>query len=78
MARVRWHRGSLQDSLATTVTMNSRRDLLDSLNGDFWDVVDEDISIKPYGGDDARCGWRDVHMITVQGQCVGFCEGPLS
>lgn len=34
------------------------------------------IRIEPYGGDDERIGWKNVHIIDVEGYGVlGFCEG---
>jgi hypothetical protein len=38
----------------------------------------EQVKVEPYYGDDRRIGWRNVHIITIDGYgVVGFCEGPV-
>lgn len=39
-------------------------------------LTDSDLHVEPYGGDDARIGWRDVHIVILEGWgAVGYCEG---
>lgn len=41
------------------------------------EIAPDDLKIEPYGGDDPRIGWKDVHIVTLPGFGVlGFCEGP--
>jgi hypothetical protein len=81
--RYRDHRGGLQDSLATTAEVFTRADLVAHLNreGAFGigrTVTDDDIRVEPYGGDDKRIGWRDVHIVVLDGYGVlGFVETDL-
>lgn len=82
--KYRPHRGSLADSMAEVIEIDGRARLIDHLRKDFapWPDLDgraEQIKIAPYGGDDDRIGWRNVHIITLDGYgVVGFCEGPAT
>jgi len=81
--RYRPHKGSLAESLALTVEVNGRDGLLDHIRKELapWPSAPphdwKHITIQPYYGDDDRIGWKDVHIITLDGYGVlGFCEGP--
>lgn len=40
---------------------------------------EQHLHVTPYGGDDNRIGWKDIHIITLDGYGVlGFCEGPVA
>ena len=81
--RYRPHRGSLADSMALVVDVDSRAGLIRQLRSELepWardDFVDDKVRVTPYYGDDDRIGWKDVHIVTLDGYGVlGFCEGPL-
>lgn len=47
-----------------------------------WPTMDnfhfDQLRVSPYYGDDDRIGWRDVHIVTIDGYgVVGFTEGPV-
>lgn len=75
--RFREHRGGLDESLATMVEVNNLAGLLDHIHSVFlWPhVTDADLSFEPYGGDDDRIGWKDVHAVLLKGSIIGFVEG---
>lgn len=69
MALFRKHRGLLEDSLKTTVLINSLSDLMNYIKNDLkcWgDAINYDFKIKvePYGGLDERCGWY-THIVSI-------------
>lgn len=74
MTLFRFHRGSLEESMATCREVNGLFDLVEILTAS--GIGPGKIEIKPYGRDD-RIGW-DTHMVTVDGNAVGFTNGPLS
>jgi hypothetical protein len=82
--RYRPHRGGLAESIAETVNVKGRAGLIAHLRYNWrnWEVVqfsDDQVRVEPYGGDDDRCGWKDVHIVTIDGAGVqGFCEGPAA
>lgn len=74
MFRYRDHRGSLDASLATAQTMNSIDDLSRHIAPLFGKGL---IEVKDYGiGIDTRCGWH-THLVTHNGNAVGFTDGPV-
>lgn len=76
--RYREHRGGLAESLATTVKVDGFAGILahEQAKEFPWpDLSLEAISAHPYGGDDDRCGWKDVHIVCLEGEPIGFCEG---
>ncbi len=80
MTKFRWHRGSLLESLQTTVEVKNRAALIDELRRVFSSpldplITDATVRIKAYGYD-ARTGW-DTHIVTVSGKAVGFTDGPI-
>lgn len=84
--RYRPHRSALADSLAEAVTIDGTREALISyIRHELgpWTPVDHfpeaAIHVSPYYGDDDRIGWKDVHIITLDGYgVIGFCEGNVS
>jgi hypothetical protein len=80
--RYRPHRGSLSDSIADTVEVDGMAGLVAHLRStwpysDGAQLSDEQVKVRPYGGDDPRCGWKDVHIVLIDGSAIGFCEGPI-
>ena len=73
--KVREHRGSLTDSLATQVeidrTIYSLASYISQTLG--YGVEPRDIEVNPYGFDD-RIGW-DTYIILVKGSPFGFTDG---
>lgn len=76
MTKFRWHRGSLSDSLATTVEVTDRYALFLLLEKDWHEPVSgKAVDIKHYGFD-RRIGW-DTHLVTINGHVAGMTDGPL-
>ena len=78
--RFREHRGSLADSMETTVNVADHSALLDHIRKlaqawpTFPPVTPETVHIKPYGWDE-RIGW-DTHIVTLDGYGVlGYTDG---
>lgn len=82
--RYRPHKGSLADSMALVVEITGGRyGLITHLRKELspWPTLDhfhfDAVHVTPYYGDDDRIGWKDVHIVTLDGYGVlGFCEGP--
>lgn len=69
--RYRPHRGGLAESLAETIEIESLAALAQHLQ-----TEPQLLEFAPYGGDDARIGWKDVHIVSITGfGIVGYCEG---
>lgn len=82
----RQHRGSLIDSLSTTIEVSSLKDILDYEN----DQMDKTFNLKNYysnihtefiGDDSQRCGndWKETYSVLVdfegyKQQCIGMCN----
>jgi hypothetical protein len=65
------HRGSLDAAMAEAVTVDGVGGLLAHLQAN--EYPPEDVRIEPYGGDDHRICWKDVHIVVVDGYGVaGF------
>jgi hypothetical protein len=81
--RFRPHRGGLRESVAEAFVVSSFADLVDHIRKSCPQVCNgllTDIEIKPYGGDDDRIGWKDVHMLRWTCRSpnfvfIGFVEG---
>jgi len=71
----RWHRGSLDESMATVVPCESMAELLAILQGVDADVTGERVDVKHYTYDE-RIEW-DTYLVTVDGQAVGMTNGEL-
>jgi hypothetical protein len=78
--KYRPNRRSLASSMAKAIEVEGRSGLLAQLRSELdpWLTFDDNaVKIEPYGGDDNRIGWKNVHIITLDGFGVlGFCEGP--
>jgi len=77
--KFRPHRGGLDASMGEMVDVDGRAGLIEHLRNthpDFGPAFDDKVTLEPYGGDDDRIGWKDVHIVLVEGWGpVGFCEG---
>jgi len=81
--RYRPHRGGLADALQEVVEVDGRAGLIEHLrktHTSFEPAFDPSkVKIEPYGGDDNRIGWKNVHIVVVDDWGpVGFCEGKPS
>lgn len=81
-ARYRDHRGSLDESLKTTREFTHKRELIEYLQNDLkryaYFPKEEEFRIEPYSGDDDRIGWKDVHIVRINGFGVlGMVEGVI-
>lgn len=76
----RWHRGGLDESMKTAVPCHSMIGLLQILNlahrMTFINVTAARVKVQDYIYDE-RVGWH-TYTVTVDGQAVGFTNGPLS
>ncbi len=82
----RQHRGSLIDSLGTTIEVKNLKDILDIENN----LIYKDFHYKNYysnihtdyiGNDSQRCGnnWKETYYVLVdfdgyKQQCIGMCN----
>ena len=78
--RFRPHRGCLMDAMKEVVEVEGRAGLIEHLRSkhpNFGPKFEsESLSIEPYGGDDDRIGWKNVHIVVLSDWGpVGFCEG---
>lgn len=76
----REHRGGLDDSMKTIIVFHTRTELSRHLVHLFPHLMTSGaiIEARPYGGDDDRIGWKDVHILIANpGGPVGFIDGPL-
>lgn len=81
MTRFREHRGGLAESMLTAREISSRSELVAHMRAELsrygFAFADNAVRIEPYGGDDERIGWKDVHIVIVEGYGpFGFIEGP--
>ena len=73
LTRFRPHRGGLAEALEEVVEVKGRAGLTAHLRTCGHAGA---IRITPYGGDDDRIGWKNVHIVVLEGMGpVGFCEG---
>lgn len=78
--KFREHRGMLADSMETAVEVDGLEGLLRHLKARFADapyMCDYHLKAEPYGGDDDRIGWKNVHIVMDGNGVVGFTDGPL-
>lgn len=84
--RYRPHKAHLADSVALTVDIPATHEALVAYIREelkCWPTMDgfpaTAIHVSSYYGDDDRIGWKDVHIVTLDGYGVlGFCEGPAT
>ena len=77
--KIRQHRGGLDESLKTTVEIESTlAAIVDEISSKICrDVRPEEIHLQPIGND-SRIGW-DTYMVSVDDYGVyGFTNGPVS
>lgn len=81
--KFREHRGDYDDSMATTVHVADRDELLVHLRGllEKWpsapSVNEETVSVVPYYGSDPRNGWANVHLVVLKDYGVmGYTDSP--
>lgn len=82
--RYRPHKGRLDDSMALVATFKN----LDALIFYMREVElkpygfrfnDSQVRVTPMHMDDDRIGWKDIHIVTIDGYGVmGFTEGPAT
>lgn len=74
----RWHRGSLDESMASSVPCRTLAQLVGILRTGMGlgDVSAERVDVKRYTFDE-RTGW-DTHLVTVDGNAVGMTNGALA
>ena len=77
------HRSSLSASMAEAVDVDGFDGLVNHLREELWhwptamEFREDQVHVRPYIGFDDRVGWRDVHVVTIDGYGVmGFTEGP--
>lgn len=73
MTQFRFHCGMLADSMATVINVHDIFELSASL--ETAGLGPGAIAVKAYCFDQ-RIGW-DTHIVTVDGNAVGFTDGPL-
>jgi hypothetical protein len=71
--RFRWHRGGLEESLATARSFDSRQELEEHVRNGHSLPAEAVISYQGIGVD-RRCGW-DTYYVMVDGQCIGMSDG---
>lgn len=78
--RYREHRGGLEESVRTTVEVDTKRDLLKLVNSIFWENFTEDqLKIRKYTENgDPRIGWVKLSIVSIEDfGVVGWLEGDL-
>jgi len=80
MAKFRYHRGGLRESMETIIEVSGKQDLVDKFLKDEWislyNPTLDTVQVKPYSYDD-RIKW-DTHIVTLtEWGVVGFTDGPL-
>jgi hypothetical protein len=68
--KFRPQRGGLEESMRETIEVADMKSLATHLGVDV-----ERIVVRHYGFD-SRIGW-DTHIVTIDGEGVGFTDGPL-
>jgi hypothetical protein len=75
--RVREHRGSFVDALATEFAASTKLQLVEEMKVRLQrDVKIEDVEVKFYVRDN-RANWGDTYIITWKHQVFGFSNGML-
>lgn len=78
--RFREHRGSLADSLATLVELDTRAQLIEHIENCYACFIHgydfSEIRIEPYFMEpDARCGWERTYIVSLPGLgVIGFTD----
>lgn len=77
--KIRTHRETLEDAMATEQEIEPNIESVRAYftKGSFWpELYKGDIKVEPYGFDE-RINWN-THIVTVDGNAIGFTDGPLS
>jgi hypothetical protein len=69
--KFREHRGTLAEAMETVIEVDASLAALASL----LKVKPKQVKVEKYMYDD-RIGW-DTHIVTVDGEAVGFTNGPV-
>jgi hypothetical protein len=74
MVRFRWHRGLLDDSLATAVKLKNKDEIEKLIKHEYrkWGETKFKFTYD-YIGFDERCGWNTWY-VCLNGRCVGMAE----
>lgn len=78
MPRFRFHRGTLEESLGTTIEIADREQLAKAVQGAslLHERIDIDTMSMRYHGMDKRTGW-DTWVVLVNGHVVGHADGHI-
>lgn len=86
--KVRFHRGSLAESLSTLIQVTNRTQLFDAVRSEmdmelrnlkYEGLIEPLIKVELYHEDDKRIDWKKTYSITLSNCAgvVGFCDQPL-
>ena len=67
MARFRFHRGTLKESLKTEIHVDCMMDIALELDPNIWDI--HSLTCEYYGRDNRRDGYPQTYIIC--GECIG-------
>jgi hypothetical protein len=78
--KFRPQRGGIDEAMKGVVEVDGLAGLIEHLRAihpPFGPPFDPDkVIVRPYDCDDERIGWKDVHIVFIEGWGpVGFCEG---
>lgn len=73
----REHRSSLDDSMKTVVTVNSRKELFKHIYNAIPYVDRNSVLDLEWYSKDERIGWLDTYLVTLDGRAIGFTNGDL-
>jgi hypothetical protein len=75
------HRGSLEDSMKTVVTLPATRlALFNHMQEQFaglWPFRIDDMVVRYYTDDWRVEGWAPTYLVTLKGQATGYTNGPV-
>lgn len=91
MTKFRWHRGGFDDSMSTTVEVNSMAELQTIFNEAFavpnLNPIPLELKITPHcvafkrsrfiNNIEPRTGWN-LHIVECNGSLHGYTDGPLN
>lgn len=77
MVRVRFHRGSLEDSMNTMFTAETWNDFEKELEHNGY--TNGEITWHKYTNDgDSRVGWKELWIILYNGAAIAFADNDLN
>lgn len=75
--KVRQHRGSLDDSMATCFEVQNKQELVDEMSNILgYRIADADVSVEYYAFDQ-RINW-DTYLVKYKNHAFGFADGMIS